>query len=84
MFYTWQLLQVKHIKSRPILLLGGDGMWNELLDWIKKWPLNMELMSPEDMSHITICKSIEDVIHNLDPKIRAFREKASQDPKKPL
>jgi len=33
-FYTWQLVQVKHICDIPIILLGD--MWPELVKWIEK------------------------------------------------
>ena len=45
LFYTWQLIQVKHIRKRPILMLGQGDMWSEFLQWIEKWPLALELLS---------------------------------------
>ncbi|MCB9229598.1 MAG: LOG family protein [Deltaproteobacteria bacterium] len=78
MFYTWQLIQVGHIAPRPILLLGGKEMWKELLDWCKKWPLKMELMSPEDMDNLVYCKDVESVLTQLRPHISIFRERSSK------
>ena len=43
LFYTWQLLQVKHICNIPIILLGS--MWLDFIEWIKKHPLEKELLS---------------------------------------
>ena len=69
-------VQVAHIVPRPILLLEGEEMWSELMKWIKRWPLKMELMSPEDLENITICKSVDDVLNQLIPSIDDFRNKA--------
>lgn len=74
LFYTWQLIQVEHIKPRPILLVGGRGMWSELMEWIQKWPLDMDLMSDQDIDNITICEKPADVISALDPFITEFRK----------
>ncbi|NRA45737.1 MAG: LOG family protein [Oligoflexales bacterium] len=78
LFYTWQLIQVGHIKPRPTLLLGGGKMWDELINWINNWPLKMELMSPKDMDHLTICDSNEQVISTLEPEVKRFRKHSSK------
>ena len=82
MFYTWQLIQVGHIASRPILMLGGKEMWKELLDWLHKWPLKMELMSPKDMDNIIYCKDVESVLNHLQPLIDEFRSRSPKKSKK--
>ena len=74
LFYTWQLMQVNHIKPRPIILMGE--MWDELLVWMKQWPLKESLMSEIDFDHIYICKDVADVIAILEPKIMTFRANA--------
>ncbi len=81
-FYTWQLIQVGHIHPRPILLLGGDKMWPEFMEWINKWPLAMNLVSEHDLSQVKLCGTIEDVLSELDPEIRKFREKIPHPRKK--
>ncbi len=80
LLYTWQLIQVDHIRSRPILLLGGDKMWEELLGWMRKWPLAMNLLSEKDMRHLIICESVEEVITHIEPEIAAFRKNQSLEP----
>ncbi len=55
LFYTWQLIQVKHINPIPIILIGN--MWKTLIDWVKKYPLAQNLISPEDMDCIHIVKN---------------------------
>ncbi len=76
LFYTWQLLQVKHITPRPILLLGGGNMWPELFRWLRKWPLKQGLMEEKDFFDISFCKSIQDVIKRLEPEMKQFHERA--------
>ncbi len=60
LFYTWQLLQVKHLKRMPIVLVGE--MWKDLIKWIKKWPLKNKLMSEEDMHFIFIVDTWEEAL----------------------
>jgi uncharacterized protein (TIGR00730 family) len=45
----WQLLQVKHVRDTPLILVGK--MWAELVDWAKANLLKpqLALASPEDM-----------------------------------
>jgi predicted Rossmann-fold nucleotide-binding protein len=50
-FYTWQLLQVKHIcQNVPVILLGP--MWEGLIEWIKKQPLKNKLLNKEDLDNL--------------------------------
>lgn len=72
MFYTWQLMQVGHIKQRPLILLGKD-IWSGLLRWLEKEPLRLELMAAKDFSMIKICDSVEEVLKCLEPEILRFR-----------
>ncbi len=63
LFYTWQLVQVKHICSIPIILLGD--MWPELIEWMEKWQLDHKLISQNDMNSIFLadnCKEAFGVI----------------------
>ena len=72
LFYTWQLIQVKHIKERPIILLGGEEMWEDLINWVYKWPLRLNLMSELDITYLKRCDTVEDVVTHLDPYIKKF------------
>jgi uncharacterized protein (TIGR00730 family) len=58
-FFTWQLIQVKHIEKRPIVLLDRD-FWIGLFDWMKKHPLGRALVSPGDFDYITIVDTPEE------------------------
>jgi len=58
----WQLLQVKHVKDTPLILIGK--MWAELVDWAKKNLLKPELFlaSPEDMEIPRCVNTAEEAI----------------------
>lgn len=58
-FFTWQLIQVKHIEKRPIVLLDKE-FWTGLLKWMKDQPLGRALVSPGDFDYITIVDSPEE------------------------
>jgi uncharacterized protein (TIGR00730 family) len=73
LFYTWQLIQVNHIKPRPIILLGKDDMWKDLLAWLEKWPVKQELMSVGDFSLLVNLNKAEEVVAYLKPEIEKFR-----------
>jgi hypothetical protein len=58
LFYSWQLVQVKHICDIPIILLGD--MWPGLIDWIRNNPLERGLIDPEDMNNIHLSKNYQE------------------------
>lgn len=70
LFYAWQLIQVDHIKARPIILMGE--MWEGLLQYMKDNPLDNQLMSAKDFDSITICKTVDEAIKFLEPEIKKF------------
>jgi uncharacterized protein (TIGR00730 family) len=70
LFYTWQLMQVKHICNVPIVLLGS--MWHELVGWIRKWPLAHELLDEEDLELLFITKSCDDAFTVIREAYDAF------------
>lgn len=55
LFYAWQLVQVKHVKPIPIILIGK--MWSELIKWVKRYPLKTGLISPMDMNYIHVVRN---------------------------
>ena len=64
LFYTWQLMQVKHICNVPIILLGD--MWPGLLNWLEKDPLRKKMFTKDDFSllyHAKDCNEAMKVIN---------------------
>jgi predicted Rossmann-fold nucleotide-binding protein len=64
---VWQLLQVRHVRQTPLILVGG--MWAELVDWARRNLLAPDppLAGPEDIA-IPVC------VETADEAIRALRE----------
>jgi uncharacterized protein (TIGR00730 family) len=59
-FLVWQLLQVKHIKEHPLILVGD--MWNGLIEWMQETMVKRNLVSPQDMEIVHVVKSSEEAI----------------------
>ncbi len=60
LFYSWQLMQVKHICETPIILYGD--MWAPLLKWLRSEVLERQLFNSEDMHNIFHIASVEKVV----------------------
>ena len=69
LFYTWQLMQVKHICHVPIILLGD--MWKGLLYWLKKDPLKKGFFENRDYDLLFHAKSADEAIKVID---KAYEE----------
>ncbi len=59
LFFSWQLVQVRHIDPRPIVLLDGE-FWSGVIEWMKEYPLSRGLVSPKDFDCVKIADSPED------------------------
>lgn len=68
--YTWQLLQVHHIKPIPIIMIGK--MWGELMKWVKKYPLKKGLIRPDELQYIHIAKNNEEALKIILEKNKEF------------
>ncbi len=73
LFYTWQLMQVNHIKPRPFILLG-HSMFDPLIKYMQDVPANLNLMSRDDLKMIKVVDTVDDVIKVLEPHIEHFRK----------
>lgn len=83
LFYTWQLVQVKHICPIPIILFGK--MWEELMTWVTNYPLQDELISPEDTDHIYIVHNVTEameIIHQQHEEFKKAGREACRNSKK--
>jgi hypothetical protein len=77
LFYTWQLTQVKHICSIPILLHGK--MWHQLYKWVKKYPVKNGLVSPDDLNNVLCVKNNKQTLEVIKDRLKAFQEKGPDD-----
>ena len=82
LFYTWQLMQVNHIKPRPFLLFSTDDSWARLVDWLKTYPLANKLMSPIDFDVLHVVSNVSEVIQVLEPDIKRFRDENRENSRK--
>ncbi len=62
LFFAWQLIQVKHISYRPIVLLDVP-FWEELITWMKKMPLGRSLVSQSDFDCLSIVNTPEEAFN---------------------
>ncbi len=79
LFFTWQLIQVKHISYRPIVFLNKK-FWSGVIDWMRAVPLANELMSPHDFDCISIVDTPEEVAAIIAAHHREFLEKNKVNP----
>ena len=75
LFMVWQLLQVKHMKQHPLILVGT--MWPGLIDWMRATMVERGLVSPPDFDQVKLVGSSEEAI----PIIRASYDRWSQEEK---
>ncbi len=76
LFMVWQLLQVKHMKEHPVILVGT--MWTGLIDWIRETMVQRGLVSPPDLDVVSVVSSSEEAI----PIIRASYDRYKAEEKK--
>lgn len=55
LFYIWQLIQVRHIPPMPIILVGK--MWEEMLKWVREYPIKQGLVSKEEDDWVYVAKN---------------------------
>ena len=60
LFYTWQLMQAKHICHIPIILLGKQ--WKGLIRWLKKEPLKRNFFDKEDLNLLFVAKNAKEAM----------------------
>jgi len=72
LFYTWQLMQVRHICHIPIILMG-DG-WGGLLEWLKKSPLKEGFFNKKDYELLFLAKSGNEAINVIDKAYEEYKK----------
>ncbi len=80
LFMVWQLLQVKHMKEHPLILVGT--MWPGLIDWMRATMVERGLVSPPDFDMIKVVGSGEEAVPIIRESYERWQEqeKANADP----
>ena len=72
-FYTWQLVQVKHVCNIPIILLGD--MWSELIEWLEKWPLKKRYLDKKDLEALFLADNCKEAMDVMRMTYKMYKEK---------
>lgn len=59
-FYTWQLIQVKHVCRIPVILVGE--MWRQLIFWAIDNPLKDGYFDAKDMESIVVVDDADEAL----------------------
>lgn len=71
LFFSWQLIQVRHISARPIVLLGKK-FWSGVIDWMREMPLGQGLVSEKDFDNVVIVDTPEEVVEVIQAHHKKF------------
>jgi uncharacterized protein (TIGR00730 family) len=71
LMYVWQLLQLKTVELRPMILLGRD-YWGGLMEWMREGPAELRLVDPHDLDHISLVDTPEEALAVLEPSHTQF------------
>jgi len=72
LFMIWQLLQVKHMKQHPLILVGN--MWPGLVDWMSETILARGLASADDLKIATVVRSGDEAVPIIREAFERFKE----------
>ena len=72
LFFSWQLVQVKHLSERPIVLLD-KSFWSGLIAWMPDVPLDRKLVSPENFSFVHLVDTPEEAFKVVSDHHKKFR-----------
>ncbi|MET0555615.1 MAG: TIGR00730 family Rossman fold protein [Vicinamibacteria bacterium] len=84
MFEAVTLVQTKKVKPFPVILVGDDGYWDGLIDWIKKTMVTRGKVRAEEVDIIQRAKTPQEVVKILKrqprvpPKDRSGRSRAGR------
>src|SRR5437762_3360582 len=72
LFMVWQLVQVKHMKEHPLILVGT--MWPGLIEWMRATMVERGLVSPPDMETVHVIGSAPKAIAIIRKSYERFTE----------
>jgi uncharacterized protein (TIGR00730 family) len=74
LFFVWQLIQVKHVAPRPVVLLEKD-YWQGMLEWMKAQTCARGLMYEKDFSFIHLVDTPEEAFEIISAHHKEFRSR---------
>jgi uncharacterized protein (TIGR00730 family) len=77
LYFSWQLIQVKHIPMRPIVLLD-KAFWTGIITWMREVTLARGLVNATDFDCITIVDTPEEAAEIISAHHREFLQKNSK------
>jgi uncharacterized protein (TIGR00730 family) len=78
LFFAWQLIQVKHMTPRPIVLLD-KVFWTGMINWLKEMPLARNLLGAKDFDNLKIVDTPEEAFEIISTHYKEFRKKAKSE-----
>lgn len=81
LYFTWQLIQVRHITHRPIILLDKQ-FWSGIMDWMRDIPLERGLIGAKDFDCISIVDTPEEAFEIVSAHHQESVKKREVLPKK--
>ncbi len=72
LFMVWQLLQVKHMKEHPLILVGT--MWTGLIEWIQETMIQRGLVSAPDLDVVSVVPSSAEAVPIIRASFERFKE----------
>jgi uncharacterized protein (TIGR00730 family) len=74
LFFVWQLIQVKHVAPRPVVLLE-KAYWQGILDWMRAQTCARGLMNEKDFSFIHLVDTPEEAFEVISAHHKEFRSR---------
>ncbi|HEU4753092.1 MAG TPA: LOG family protein, partial [Armatimonadota bacterium] len=71
LMYVWQLLQLRTVEPRPMILLGQE-YWSGLMDWMRAGPAAMRLVDPRDLEYVTVVDRPDEALAVIEGSYRQF------------
>jgi uncharacterized protein (TIGR00730 family) len=77
LFMVWQLLQVKHMKQHPLILVGT--MWPGLVEWMSSTMVERGLVNVTDLDVVKIVPTSEEAIPLIAESYERFKGEKAKD-----
>jgi uncharacterized protein (TIGR00730 family) len=72
LFFVWQLMQVKHIGVRPLVLLDR-AFWEGIVTWVKEQVFTRSLVGGKDVELVTIVDTPEEAFEVISAHHKKYR-----------